>query len=211
MIDNPARMLDVKNFVNSKFPGALIVDEHAAIINFEIPKNSIAKLSAAFRTIESVKKQFGVIDYALSQSTLEQVFLKQIRPNQAESLLEQNSEEVKRVPNSTDYIRGWICLLFAIFIPGLHHFWLGNIARGFKYLFTLNEFLVGWLLDAAEMNSLISKSVEENGNSTNCCCPSDDRTKNASVASSRSTLSSKSKAASFSSDNRNTKLTESLL
>ena len=161
------------------------------MINYEIPRNSIVRLSEAFRAIETVKRPLGVLDYALSQSTLEQgifimlyllssvliccilfftVFLKQIRPNRQETLLEQLQDAKKSEPNFRDFFQGYLCLFFALLLPGLHHFWLGNIWRGLKYFFTLNEFYVGWFLDLFEINSLIRKSVEEKGNSRACCC-----------------------------------------
>ena len=52
-----------------------MVDEHTTMVNFEIPKQSITRLSAAFATLESEKSNLSVVDYALSQSTLEQVTL----------------------------------------------------------------------------------------------------------------------------------------
>jgi hypothetical protein len=43
------------------------------MINFEIPTSSVGRLSKAFNLMESHKLELGVVDYALSQSTLEQV------------------------------------------------------------------------------------------------------------------------------------------
>lgn len=45
------------------------------MINFEIPRTSIKQLSHAFRIMEVNKDKLVIIDYALSQSTLEQVLL----------------------------------------------------------------------------------------------------------------------------------------
>jgi hypothetical protein len=59
--------------VTETFPGAAMVDEQATMVNFEIPRQAIAQLSQAFRTMETNKARLGIIDYALSQSTLEQV------------------------------------------------------------------------------------------------------------------------------------------
>lgn len=60
-------------FVFSTFPNTAIVDEHATTVNFEIPRESIARMSQAFRSLEEMKAALGIVDYALSQSTLEQV------------------------------------------------------------------------------------------------------------------------------------------
>lgn len=159
----------LKQFVEDNFENAAIVDEHGAMINYEIPRSSINRLSEAFRLLESNKVKLMISDYSLSQSTLEQVFLKQIRPTNAESTL---AEEQRiggvRLPTFQDYFFGYLIWLLALFLPGLHHFYLGNTARGFKYLFTINEFLVGWFLDLFELHMLIRKSVDEFGNAR-CC------------------------------------------
>ena len=66
------------------------------MINYEIPKASIARLSAAFRTLEAEKERLQIVDYALSQSTLEQVFLKQIRPADTDFQLEEDKRRASR-------------------------------------------------------------------------------------------------------------------
>ena len=162
---------NLKQFVDENFSNAVIVDEHGSMINYEVPRSSISKLSEAFRLLESNKQKLGIEDYSLSQSSLEQVFLKQIRPTNAESTL-QEQERIGgvRQPTCTDYFLGYLIWVLAFFIPGLHHFYLGNTARGFKYLFTINEFLVGWFLDLFELHMLIRKSVDAFGNSECWCC-----------------------------------------
>lgn len=60
--------------MSTSFAGAVVVDEQPTMLNFEIPCTSIARLSGAFRTMEANKERLGVVDYALSQSTLEQVY-----------------------------------------------------------------------------------------------------------------------------------------
>jgi hypothetical protein len=94
---------------------------------------------------------------------------------------QQDQEEVnKRVPLMRDYITGYLVWAAAFFLPGLHHFYLGNFWRGMKYLCTGNEVEAGWLLDLFEMHVLIQKSVQEKGHvlgvcycnscATNPCC-----------------------------------------
>ena len=63
--------------MTSNFPNAYIVDEHATMISFEIPRDSIPRLSQAFSLLETHKAELRIIDYALSQSTLEQVSAKE--------------------------------------------------------------------------------------------------------------------------------------
>ncbi len=114
-----------------------------------------------------------IIDYALSQSTLEQVFLKQIRPVPTEEDMRQSvdgNQKTSNTPTFLDYINGYSIWLIAIALPGLHQFYLGDIWRGLKYLFTVNECWVGWCLDLCEMHVLIQKRVEQYGHSQTCCC-----------------------------------------
>ena len=59
--------------MEKNFPGAVVVDEHSTMVNFEIPTSSVGRLSAAFDLMETNKVDLGIVDYALSQSTLEQV------------------------------------------------------------------------------------------------------------------------------------------
>jgi ABC-type multidrug transport system ATPase subunit len=77
-LQDETRAEAAKNFVEREFRGAIVVDEHAAMVNFEIPRQSISKLSNAFRLMEEQKASLGVVDYSLSQSTLEQVLLRTV-------------------------------------------------------------------------------------------------------------------------------------
>ena len=158
------------DFVMNHFDGAVIVDDHATMLNFEIPAQSVGKLSEAFGIIEENKAMLNIGDYSLSQSTLEQVFLKQIRPKESDmALMAKQKSADSRVPLRREYISAYLCWFFAFFIPGLHHFYFKNYKRGFLYLFTLNEFFFGWFLDLFELHILLQKSVIEHGNSA-CCC-----------------------------------------
>jgi ATP-binding cassette subfamily A (ABC1) protein 3 len=178
-LHTPDAVEPAKQFVAQTFPGAVIVDEHATMINFEIPKASISRLSAAFRTMEQNKQRLQIVDYALSQSTLEQVFLKQIRPSNADQQALDDQHRVEKFPTSSDYAMVYAAWLLAIIVPGLHHFYLGNTMRGVKYFLTWNEVFAGWFLDFFELHVLVQKSVEEYGHTTGpcgccmrtfCCC-----------------------------------------
>ncbi len=158
-----------KSFVFSTFPEAKVVDEHVAMLNFEIPSSNIKALSEAFSLLQENRDKIGILDYSLSQSTLEQVFLKKIRPDEADNVFVDEENSLSKVADPTvgDYALGYLSFFFAILIPGLHHFVLGNTCRGYKYLFSLNEVYIGWFLDFFEINILIKKSVHENGH-LNC-------------------------------------------
>jgi hypothetical protein len=86
------------------------------------------------------------------------------------SLLAEQKATEARVPRWSDYLMAYLIFILAFFVPGLHHFYLGNFWRGIKYLFTINEFFVGWFLDIFELHILVKKSVEEHG-SQPCCYP----------------------------------------
>jgi TM2 domain-containing membrane protein YozV len=173
-LQNTDAIEEAKSFVNATFPGAVIVDEHATLLNFEIPTVSIQRLSIAFATLEQAKQSLQIVDYALSQSTLEQVFLKQIRPTNTDAQEAADAAAVasSKKPTGCDYAMAYFMWLCAIVIPGLHHFYLGNFWRGMKYLFTFNEVYAGWLLDLFEIHVLVQKSVEQYGHTRGCfaCC-----------------------------------------
>ena len=158
-----------KAFIEETFPNAVICHEHITMLNYEVPKTSVAKLSIVFGILESHKEKFGIIDYVLSQSSLEQVFLKKIR---SENDTEEEDEIVKIPPTCTDYVIAYVCLFLAIFIPGLHRFVLGEYYSGVFYLFTFNEFLVGWAVDWFRLPWIVERSVTKFGHlrCCRCCC-----------------------------------------
>ncbi len=169
IVNSNEDVMRAKSFISSTFLGATVLDEHAAMLNFEIPQSSIASLSEAFSVLQDNQSNFGIVDYSLSQSTLEQVFLKKIRPNDTDHEYIDEDDKLSKVADPTvgDYVLGYLSFFFALLIPGLHHFVLGNTGRGFKYLFSFNEVYIGWFLDFFEINILIAKSVHENGH-LNC-------------------------------------------
>ena len=87
VVESKERLGAATSFVMASFANAVVVDSHANMINFEVPKSSIKSLSSAFRTMETNKVTCGISDYSLSQSSLEQVFLKTIRPAEADGVL----------------------------------------------------------------------------------------------------------------------------
>ncbi|XP_055535484.1 phospholipid-transporting ATPase ABCA3-like [Wyeomyia smithii] len=68
------RIDDVKSFVTTKFDGAVMKEAYQDSISFHVPQTDL-KWSAMFGLMESYKEQLNVEDYALGQTTLEQVFL----------------------------------------------------------------------------------------------------------------------------------------
>uniref|UniRef100_A0A1Y9GL18 ABC transporter domain-containing protein n=1 Tax=Anopheles arabiensis TaxID=7173 RepID=A0A1Y9GL18_ANOAR len=64
----------VKSFVTSKFVGAVLKEEYQDSLTFHIARTN-QRWSAMFGLMESSKHGLGIEDYALGQTTLEQVFL----------------------------------------------------------------------------------------------------------------------------------------
>ena len=65
----------IDNYVRSIFPTVLFVEKHFNQSTWRLPKSDIA-LSKAFRAIENKKKELEIENYAISQLSLEQLFLK---------------------------------------------------------------------------------------------------------------------------------------
>lgn len=169
----------VQRFVLQHFPHAVLLEEHGCLLNYEVPTSDIRRLSAAFLLLETHRDALGIADYSLSQSTLEQVFLKQIRPTAVDAVAPhrrdpQQSDVEGRTPRFNDYVTGYVVWALSFFFPGLHHYYLGNFWRGVKYTLSVNEMFVGWALDLFEMHVLIQKSVQQYGHQRrpivcNCC------------------------------------------
>uniref|UniRef100_A0A182PES6 ABC transporter domain-containing protein n=1 Tax=Anopheles epiroticus TaxID=199890 RepID=A0A182PES6_9DIPT len=64
----------VKSFVTSKFVGAVLKEEYQDSLTFHIARTN-QRWSAMFGLMETSKHELGIEDYALGQTTLEQVFL----------------------------------------------------------------------------------------------------------------------------------------
>uniref|UniRef100_A0A182MJU0 ABC transporter domain-containing protein n=1 Tax=Anopheles culicifacies TaxID=139723 RepID=A0A182MJU0_9DIPT len=64
----------VKSFVTSQFTGAVLKEEYQDSLTFHIARTN-QRWSAMFGLMETSKNRLGIEDYALGQTTLEQVFL----------------------------------------------------------------------------------------------------------------------------------------
>jgi len=65
----------ISEFVTNLYPSAKFLNEMAGTINFEIPQKDV-QLVQIFQSIESHKATLGINDYSVSQTSLEQVFLR---------------------------------------------------------------------------------------------------------------------------------------
>ncbi|XP_029725464.2 phospholipid-transporting ATPase ABCA3 [Aedes albopictus] len=68
------RVCEVKAFVMSQFSGAIVKEEYQDSLSFHVPQTDL-KWSAMFGLMESNKDRLNIEDYALGQTSLEQVFL----------------------------------------------------------------------------------------------------------------------------------------
>ncbi|XP_035906185.1 ATP-binding cassette sub-family A member 3-like [Anopheles stephensi] len=68
------RVAGVKDFVMSRFTGAMLKEEYEDSLTFHIPVTDL-KWSQMFGLMESSKEALEIEDYALGQTSLEQVFL----------------------------------------------------------------------------------------------------------------------------------------
>ncbi|XP_053951058.1 phospholipid-transporting ATPase ABCA3 [Anastrepha ludens] len=64
----------VKEFVEQKFPHAILQEEYQGILTFYIPLSSI-KWSSIFGLMEKNRDNLNIEDYSISQTTLEEIFL----------------------------------------------------------------------------------------------------------------------------------------
>lgn len=65
---------DIKNRVQQTFPSAELKEKYMDIMTFHIP-SAYLKWSEVFATMAQMKNEIGLADYALTQTSLEQVFL----------------------------------------------------------------------------------------------------------------------------------------
>ena len=70
------------DFISSTFPKSVLKDEHQTMIQYQVATPDL-KWSEVFSTMEKNKDILKIVDYSVSQTSLEQVFLNFAR-NQAQ-------------------------------------------------------------------------------------------------------------------------------
>ncbi|CAH8868455.1 unnamed protein product [Trichobilharzia szidati] len=68
---------NVSNFIKREFPDARLVDQHQGVLQYHLPTdehNQIC-LSRLFHLMEANKTHLGLVNYSISQTTLEQIFI----------------------------------------------------------------------------------------------------------------------------------------
>jgi ATP-binding cassette subfamily A (ABC1) protein 3 len=64
----------VDQFILEQFAGAVKLEEHQGSVTYQLPGAGLS-WSAMFRQLETHKERLGIVDYSISQTTLEQVFI----------------------------------------------------------------------------------------------------------------------------------------
>uniref|UniRef100_A0A4W2C9L5 ABC transporter domain-containing protein n=1 Tax=Bos indicus x Bos taurus TaxID=30522 RepID=A0A4W2C9L5_BOBOX len=72
--DNEDKLEQFKEFIETNFPGNIINQDHHGIIGYYIPSKGIC-WGKVFHIMEEAKTLFNLVDYFISQITLEQIFL----------------------------------------------------------------------------------------------------------------------------------------
>jgi ATP-binding cassette subfamily A (ABC1) protein 3 len=71
---NPFATQAVNIFIKETFPGAVKLEEHQGSVTYQLPSADMT-WSSVFRQMEANKERLGIVDYSVSQTTLEQVFI----------------------------------------------------------------------------------------------------------------------------------------
>ncbi|KAG8506409.1 ATP-binding cassette sub-family A member 3 [Galemys pyrenaicus] len=72
--DRREALEEFKAFVGLTFPGSVLEDEHQGLLHYHLPGHGLS-WAKVFGVLEKAKEQYGVVDYSVSQTSLEQVFL----------------------------------------------------------------------------------------------------------------------------------------
>ena len=72
--ENQTTIDNIKEFVNTTFEGAELIEEHNTTLNYSLPSQNL-KYSYIFRCMEGHKDRLDILDYGVSQTTLDQLFV----------------------------------------------------------------------------------------------------------------------------------------
>ncbi|KAK7082389.1 ATP-binding cassette sub- A member 5 [Halocaridina rubra] len=79
----------INKLVMDTFPNAVLDEQFEERITYKIPQADVTSLSGCFAMLEKIKEQKLIQEYALSQTTIEQVFLQFARQQEEESSLDE--------------------------------------------------------------------------------------------------------------------------
>lgn len=168
---------DLQVFIRGSFPGATAVDTGAASdhLRYSVPHGGIRKLSEKFALLEANKSRLHILDYTLSQDTLEEeVFINKIRPEDASEVDDEDdlSRQLRRAPtqpNSSDFRIHYLLWLLSTIVPGLHRYCLGDYWNAWAFFLTGNWCMLGWWFDFWRLPRMVQLSVAKYGHAS-CCC-----------------------------------------
>eukprot|EP01107_Rhizomastix_libera_P012285 TRINITY_DN3052_c0_g2_i1.p1 TRINITY_DN3052_c0_g2~~TRINITY_DN3052_c0_g2_i1.p1 ORF type:complete len:732 (+),score=213.63 TRINITY_DN3052_c0_g2_i1:292-2196(+) len=82
---------EVKSFVSKHFKTAVLSEEHEERVKYSLPKEA-ASLREVFSKIEERKKKLHIVDYSVSQTTLEEVFVNVAKHHEEEEDAKKHDE-----------------------------------------------------------------------------------------------------------------------
>jgi ABC-type multidrug transport system ATPase subunit len=68
----------VKAFVEKSYPGSSLDEAHAGRLKYRLPQQGLS-LSSVFSSMEAQKNQLDIVDYSISQCSLESIFISRVR------------------------------------------------------------------------------------------------------------------------------------
>jgi len=63
-------------YVRSTFPGSQLKEQHGALLHYRIGRTTGLSWAQLFGAVERARSQYDIDDYSISQTTLEQVFIR---------------------------------------------------------------------------------------------------------------------------------------
>ncbi|XP_014679162.1 PREDICTED: ATP-binding cassette sub-family A member 5-like, partial [Priapulus caudatus] len=102
--DHHVRMEQLNRYVMSLFIAAARTECFGERATYHIPQSDIGSLATVFRSLEEGKQKAGIMEYTLSQSTLEQVFI-QFAKKQEEA--DDTEPTIKEDSSSVAWLKKW--------------------------------------------------------------------------------------------------------
>jgi len=73
---------DIQVYIQEQFPGAELQESHFGHVKYKLPFGNNLTLADVFEGLESQRQVLGIRDYAVSQTSLEQIFIKVARKHE---------------------------------------------------------------------------------------------------------------------------------
>ncbi|CAN8021634.1 unnamed protein product [Ixodes persulcatus] len=93
MVENPTDWERIICFICSTFPTASLKAHHYNIVEFSLPLKQVT-LSSVFKFLETNGSKLGILDFSVSQTTLDQVFVNFARQQSDESACSEEQDDV---------------------------------------------------------------------------------------------------------------------